>query len=86
LWLQKFGEGCRLPESGATRVVELPFEMIDLLTQALIFTPQSIALALSLFCTLAPVSVVRSPIRVVCLRRLRHAAVMPEFAVRYKTR
>jgi hypothetical protein len=60
--------------------------MINLLTKALIFSAQSIALELSLFRTLAPVSVVRSMIRVVCLRCLRHTAVMPEFTPRYKTR
>jgi len=64
----------------------LPFETINLLTEALIFSAQSIALALSLLRTFAPVSVVRSAIRVVGLRRLRHAAVMPEFTARYKTR
>jgi hypothetical protein len=85
LSLQRFGEGRRLPESRPARVIELSFEVIDLLTEALIFSAQSIALALSLFRTLAPVSVVRSMIRV-CLRRLRHAAVMPQSTARYKTR
>jgi hypothetical protein len=84
--LQRFGERRRLSESRPPRVTELPFEMINLLTKALIFAAQSIALALSLFRTLAPVSVVRSMIRVVYFRRLRHAAVMPEFTARYELR
>jgi hypothetical protein len=49
-----------LPESRPARVIELAFELIDPLPQALIFSPQSIALALSLLRTLAPISVVRS--------------------------
>ena len=75
-----------MPESGSTRVIELPFEMIHLLTEPLILSAQPIALALRLFRSLAPVSVVRLAIRVVGLRPLRHAAVMPEFTVEYKTR
>jgi hypothetical protein len=44
--LQRFGEGRGLPESRSTRIIELPFEMINLLTEALILSLQSIALAL----------------------------------------
>jgi hypothetical protein len=84
--LHRFGEGSGLPESRPARVIELPFEMIDLLTEALIFSPQPIALTLRLLRSLAPVSVVRSAIRVVGLRPLRHTAVMPEFTAEYKTR
>jgi hypothetical protein len=84
--LQRFGEGCGLPESRSTRVIELPFEMINLLTEALILSPQSIALALRLLRSLAPISVGRSAICVVGLRPLWHAAVMPEFTAEYKTR
>jgi hypothetical protein len=84
--LQRFCEGGGLPESRPACVIELPFEMINLLTEALIFSAQSIALALRLLRSLAPVSVVRLAISVVGLRPLRHAAVMPEFAAEYKTR
>jgi len=49
----------RFLKSRTTRVIELPFEMINLLTEALIFSAQSIALALSLIRTLVPINVVR---------------------------
>jgi hypothetical protein len=83
---QGFGEGRRLPEPRPPRVVELSFEMIDLLAEALVLSAQSIALALGLLGTLAPIGIIRSAIRIVRLRRLRHAAVMPEFIAEYKTR
>jgi len=84
--LQRFGEGGGLPESRPARLLELPFQMINLLTEALIFSAQSIALALRLLRSLAPVAGVRSVVCVVGLRPLRHAAVMPEFTAEYKTR
>ena len=83
--LQRFGEGGGLPESRPARLLELPFQMINLLTEALIFSAQSIALALRLLRSLAPVAGVRSVVCVVGLRPLRHAAVMPEFTAEYKT-
>jgi hypothetical protein len=86
LRFQRFGEGGGLPESRPARVIELPFEMINLLTEALIFSAQSIALALRLLRSPAPVGIIRSIVRVVGLRPLRHAAVMPEFTAEYKTR
>jgi hypothetical protein len=75
-----------LPKSRTTRVIELPFEMINLLTEALIFSAQSIALALSLIRTLVPINVVRPVMRVVGLRPLWYAGVMSEFTAKYKTR
>lgn len=60
--------------------------MINLLTEALIFSAQSIALALSLIRTLVPINVVRPVMRVVGLRPLWHAGVMSEFTAKYKTR
>ena len=75
-----------MPKSRTTRVIELPFEMINLLTEALIFSAQSIVLALSLIRTLVPINVVRPVMRVVGLRPLWHAGVMPEFTAQYKTR
>ena len=75
-----------MPERGPPRVVKLSLEMIDLLTEALILSAQSLTVALGLLGTLAPVGMVRSAICVVRLRRFRHAAVMPEFIARYKTR
>jgi len=38
IFLQRFGEGRRLSESGAPGVVQLSFEMLDLLSEALVFT------------------------------------------------
>ena len=80
----------RLPESGASSIVELSYEMVDLMAkpfplalQLVTLTPQRVALALRFLRTLAPVDQVT--IVVVGGRRLRHAAVMPEFSVRYKT-
>jgi hypothetical protein len=65
--LQRFGEGCRLSESGASRVVQLAFEMLDLLSKPLVFAAQSLALALRVLGALLPVGVIRSTIRVVRL-------------------
>jgi hypothetical protein len=84
--LHRFGEGSGLPESRSTRVIELPLEMLHLLTEAVIFSAQSIALAFRLLRSLAPVGVVRSAVRVVDRRPLRHGTVMPEFTAKYKTR
>jgi hypothetical protein len=86
IFLQRFGEGRRLSESGAPRVVQLSFEILDLLPEALVFAPQSLAIALCLFHALAPIGVLRSRIRVVRLGRFGHAAVMPELTAEYKTR
>ena len=83
--LQRFGKRRRLSESGAPRVVQLAFEVLDLLSETLVFAAQSLALALRVLSALPPVGVLRSTIRVV-LRRFRHAAVMPEFIAKYKTR
>jgi hypothetical protein len=84
--LQRLGEGRRLSETGAPRVVQLSFEMLDLLAETLIFAAQSLAIALGILSPFAPLGVIRSTIRVVRLGRLRHAAVMPEFIEQYKTR
>jgi hypothetical protein len=84
--LQRFGEGRRLSETGAPRVVQLSLEMLDLLAETLIFAAQSLAIALGILSPFAPIGVIRSTIRVVRLGRLRHAAVMPEFTAQYKTR
>jgi hypothetical protein len=84
--LQRLGEGGGLSAPRPARVIELPFEMINLLTEPLIFSPQSIALALRHLRTLAPFTVVRSALRVVGPRAFWHTAVMPEFTAEYKTR
>ena len=77
---------------------ELSFQMIDLVAEPFLFalelvtlpsqrlalSTQRLALAFRVFGTLAPVELCRSAIRLARLRRLRHAAVMPEFADRYK--
>jgi len=84
--LQRFREGRRLSESGASRVVQLAFEMLDLLAETLVFATQSLAIALRVLGALPPVGVIRSTIRVVRLGRFRHAAVMPESIAQYKTR
>ena len=60
--------------------------MLDLLAETLILTAQSLPLPLRILSPLAPVGLSRSPLRIVCLRRFRHAAVMPEFIAKYKTR
>jgi hypothetical protein len=86
LLLQRLGAGRRLSETGAPRVVELSFKMFDLLAETLIFTAQSLAIALGLLSPFAPLGVIRPTTRVVRLGRLRHAAVMPEFIAQYKTR
>ena len=64
----------------------LALELIMLPSQRLALPSQCLALAFRVFGTLAPVDLCRSAIRIAWLRRLRHAAVMPEFAERYKTR
>jgi len=84
--LQRFGEGRRLSEPGASCVVQLAFEMLDLLSETLVFSAQSLAITLRFLGALAPIGVIRSTIRVVRLGRFRHAAVMPEFIAPYKTR
>ena len=66
----------RLAKSGAPRVVQLSFEMLDLLSETLVFQAQSLAL----------VGGIRWTMHVVRLGRFRHAAVMPEFLAKYKTR
>lgn len=86
IFLQRLCEGRRLSEAGAPRVVELSFEMLDLLSETLVFAAQSLAITLGILSALAPVGIIRSAIRVVRLGRFRHAAVMPEFIARYKTR
>jgi hypothetical protein len=48
-----------LANSRPAGAIELPSQMIDLLTEALIFSAQSIALAFSFLRTLAPISVVQ---------------------------
>lgn len=84
--LQRFGERRRLSEAGAPRVIQLAFEMLDLLSETLVFAAQSLTIALGLLGALAPVGVIRSMIRLVWFGRFRHAAVMPEFIAEYKTR
>jgi hypothetical protein len=107
LCFQRFRERRRLPEPGSPRLVELSFQVIDLVaepfvlalqlvtlpmqrlalpTQGLALTSQHLALAFCVFGTFAPVDLCRAAIRLAWLRRLRHAAVMPEFAEQYKTR
>ena len=54
--------------------------------QLVTLTSQPVALAFSLLGPPAPVGVVRSLIRLVSLRRFRHAPVMPDFTPEYKTR
>ena len=53
--------------------------------QLVTLTSQRVALAFRFLGTLAPIGVIRSAIRVVRLRRFRHAPVMPEFIAEYKT-
>jgi len=84
--LQRFREGRRLSEPGAPRVVQLAFEMLDLLAEPLIFAAQPLALAFRVLGALAPVRVIRSTSPVVRFGRFRHAEVMPEFIAPYKTR
>jgi hypothetical protein len=93
LVLQRFRERRGLPEPGSPRLVELSFQVIDLVAEpvllALKLVPlpsQRLALAFRVFGALPPVDLCRSAIRIAWLRRLRHAAVMPEFAEQYKTR
>jgi hypothetical protein len=91
--LQRFGERGGLPEPGAPRLFQLSFQVIDLVAESFLLAPklvtlpsQRLALAFRVFGTLTPVDLCRSAIRIAWLRRLRHAAVMPEFAEQYKTR
>jgi hypothetical protein len=91
--LQRFGEGGGLPEPGAPCRVQLSFQVVDLVAEPFLLAlklvalpSQRLALAFRVFGTLAPVDLGRSAIRIAWLRRLRHAAVMPEFAAQYKTR
>jgi hypothetical protein len=100
LILQRFRERRRLPKPGSPRLVELSFQVIDLVaepfllplqlvtlpSQRLVLSSQRLALAFRVFGSLAPVDLCRSAIRIAWFRRPRHAAVMPEFAERYKTR
>lgn len=81
----------RLPASGPPCVIELSFELVDLLTKpfsvalpVLLLTSQRIALALGLLGALTPIDV--AAIRLAWLRRFWHAAVMPEISVEYKPR
>ena len=67
--------------------------MIDLVAESFLLAlklvtlpSQRLALAFRVLGTFAPVDLSRSAIRIAWLRRLRHAAVMPEFAEQYKTR
>ena len=80
MFLQRLRKGRRLPESRPSRVVELSFQVIDLMAEPFCFAlklvaliSQRIAFALGLLGTFAPVGTVRSAIRVVQLRRFRHA-------------
>jgi hypothetical protein len=82
-----------LPEARSPRVVQLSFEVIDPMTepfgfplQLVTLTSQRVAFPFRVLGALAPIGVVRSAIRVVRLRRFRHAPVMPEFSAGYKTR
>jgi len=84
--LQRFCEWRCLSEAGAPRVVQLSLKMLDLLSETLVLTAQSLALALRFLGAFAPIRVARSTIRGVRLGRFRHAAVMPEFIASYKTR
>jgi hypothetical protein len=86
MFLQRFRKRGGLSKSSAPCIIELAFEMIDLLTQPFILSPQAIALTLGFLRSLAPISFRRSAVRVVRFRRFRHAPVMPEFTARYKTR
>jgi hypothetical protein len=95
LWmrLQWFGERGGLPEPGSPRLFQFSFQVIDLVPESFLLAlqlvtlpSQRLPLAFRVFGTLAPVDLGRSAIRFARFGRLRHAAVMPEFGVRYKTR
>jgi hypothetical protein len=92
IFLQRLRERRRLAEPRPPRVVQLSFQVIDSMAepfgfplQSVTLTSQRVALAFRVLGTLAPISVVRSAIRVVRFRRFRHAPVMPEFIAEYKT-
>jgi hypothetical protein len=91
--LQRFCEGGGLPEPGSPRLFQLSFQVIDLVAEPFLLAlklvtlpSQRLALAFRVVGTLAPVDLYRSAIRIAWLRRFWHAAVMPEFCERYKTR
>jgi hypothetical protein len=92
--VQRLGKRGRLPEPGSPRFCHLSCQMIDLVAKPFLLAlqpvplpSQRLALAFRVFGTLAPVDDLgRSVIRIAWLQRLRHAAVMPEFGDRYKTR
>jgi hypothetical protein len=91
--LQRFGERGRLPEPGSPRLCQLSFQVIDLVAEPFLLSlqlvtlpSQRLALAFRVLGTLAPVDRCRSAIRIAWWARLPHAAVMPEFGDRYKTR
>jgi len=90
---QRLREGRGLSEPRAARVVQLPFQMIDLLAQPIIFPLHAIVLALRVIafalgalCTLPPALNLRC--RPSVGRRIpgiRHALVMPESPPKYKS-
>ncbi len=98
--LEGLRKGRGLSKSCASRLVELPFQMVDLLLQALAlplqagpvllpllsFSPQGVALALGAFGPFLPSPFARRVRTLGRLRRFRHAPVMPESPRRYKTR
>jgi hypothetical protein len=91
--LQRFRERRRLSEPRSPRVVQLTFQVIDMVPEPFAFAlklvtlaSQRIALAFRVLGTLAPVDLCGAAIRIGWLRRSRHAAVMPEFVAQYKTR
>ena len=82
-WLRK---RCRLSKSGATSGLELTLQPINstlqplfLPLQLLPFLSQRVALTLDPFGALPPATLIRR----LAVRRLRHAAVMPEFSTQY---
>jgi hypothetical protein len=93
LRLQRFRKRRRVPEPGAPRVVQLAFQVIDVVAESFAFAlqlipllAQDIALPFRVLGTFAPVDLSGLAIRIAGLWRSRHAAVMPEFVARYKTR
>src|SRR5882672_7787815 len=90
---QRLREGRGLSEPRAARVVQLPFQMIDLLAQPIIFPLHAIVLALRVIafalgalCTLPPaLNLRRRPSVGRRIPGIRHALVMPESPPKYKS-
>jgi hypothetical protein len=89
---ERLRERCGLPEPRAARLVQLPFQMVDLLAQAIIFPLHPIVLALRLIAlalgALGPFPPALAPAGRPFFRRrvavIRHAIVMPESSPKYK--